>query len=212
MRFFNNRWMVFGGVAVVVLALGLLGTSIAVAQEDAEPAFAAGDEDGAKKARRGQRSQRQGRGKGLRQLSKAASQLDLSAEQQSLLDAVVAGEKERREARRASRGEGMKSEMGSFEDGAIDANAVHARIDDRFDAGRFAAHQKADSLIAFFNSLDADQRAEFEALMEKARERRSARQGQRGPEVRKGQRGADFDGERPQRKDRGGFARGAQGS
>jgi len=181
--------MVFGGVAVMALALAVLGTGMALAEEEPEPGFVAA-EDGDEREARCNRGKKGRGGKGMRPLVKAAGQLDLSANQQALLAVMVDADKERRKARRGTRGSGVQGARAFFEDSTLDADAMHASIDDRFDTRRATAHERADDVLAFLGSLDADQRADLKILLEQGRERRVERRQQRGSEGRKGPFGA----------------------
>ncbi len=183
MRTFKSlRWAALAGFGVVVLAVGMMGASVAT-----------GDQE----QRRGEGFKGRGPGGPAARVAAMAEELNLSAEQKAYFDEVQEFKKAKRAARRDARGSGsMLDDMAS---GSLDARTVHSSIDERFESARTNAHAAADARIAFLNSLDDDQlamlaekRAE-RAERKKAKRERKGKRGRRGPG---GQGGAQ--GEMPQ--------------
>jgi len=187
--------MAFGSVGLLVLALGIVGAGMAVAEEG-------GDEEVT--------AERRGRGPSMRSVARVADQLELSAEQRGYLDEMKQMRKSKRGAKRAMRGACMKDIMKSVKGESVDADSVHAAIDERFAQAQVSAHARADLMITFFSSLDEQQRATLLEEMKSARSERQARmrsEGQdgkrcscsreRGQRGQRGQRGPRGGGEEP---------------
>ncbi len=145
-----------GIVGIALLALGILGAGAALADE--------GEGEGCDGGRC--------RGAGGGRLMAMAQELDLSEDQLEKLDRVRELVRERRQDRRERRGAGYSVVLESMEDGEIDVDQVHASIDERMEAKRATAHEVADEMIGFFDSLDAEQRA---TMLEQMEERRGER-------------------------------------
>ena len=158
------RWMVLGGVGALVVTLGLLGAGMAVAEES--------EGEG--------RSCSRERGHGTGRMMAAVDELDLTEEQQASLDALREMRSERSEFRREMRGGCFRDVLAGLSDGEVDAESVHADIDARFDEARGTAHERADLALAFFDSLDEEQKTLLIAEMQSVRERCQERCGQDG--------------------------------
>ena len=92
----------------------------------------------------------------------------------------------------------MKDVMKSMKGESVDAAAVHAAIDARFAQAQVSAHARADTMIAFFSSLDEQQRSTLLEEMKNARSERKARMRGEGREGRRGSK-AQERGQRGQR-------------
>ncbi len=149
------RWAAMAGFGVIVLAVGMMGAGLAGAEEE--------DGEGRGPCCRG------GRGAAL------AEELGLDEEQQAMLEEAQEYKRERRSMRRAQRGAGM---FAGLADGEMDADSIHADIDERFEEARTQAHAAADARIAFWDSLDDTQRQQ---LTEHLEQQGSRGQRMRGP-------------------------------
>ena len=182
------RWMAFGSVGFLVVALGIVGAGMAVAEES-------GAEEEAT-------SQRRGRAPSMRTVARIADNLELDEQQQGYLDEMKELRKSERSARRAVGGGCMKDVMKAMKDENADADAVHAAIDARFAQARGSAHARANTMIAFFSSLDPQQKAALLEEMKNARSERQSRMRGEGRGDRKGS-SARERGQRGQRGQRG---------
>ncbi len=110
-----------------------------------------------------------GRREVIRSLVDAA---DLSPEQRQALRDLREEEREGREALRAERGEVLRDVVDIAEAGA-DPEALEALLDARIEVHREALHQSLDRALAFWSSLDDQQRADvLAAVRELEAERR----------------------------------------
>lgn len=168
--FKSLRWAALAGFGVIVLAVGMMGASVAT-----------GDQE----QRRGEgfRGRGPGGGGGDR-MGAMAEDLNLSAEQKAFFDDVQAVKKEKRQARRAMRGEAAL--LDDMMDGGIDARSIHMDIDEKFETARGKAHEAADARIAFLNSLDDTQLALLDEKRAERAERKKDKRQKRGKRGRRG--------------------------
>lgn len=129
-------------------------------------------------------------------LSRVADELDLTEAQVAMLDDMKAEAKSDMKAMRAERQErqGELAEMLSAD--KINRKLVHARIQERADQRAEAAHQAADTLMDFFDSLDDAQRATLLEQIEEMEARRAERSEERSERL------EDDDSERSERSER----------
>ena len=123
-------------------------------------------------------------------ISKFAEALDLSAEQEGMLETMRADAKSQRQAHREEKqaNKGQLIEMLGQE--TLDADQIHDLIDTRTNEMASFAHDMADQFIAFHATLDDEQRATLVEKVEEAsarHEERQERRGERGGE--RGERG-----------------------
>jgi len=162
--------MALGSVGLLVVALGIVGASMALAEEGAEAEL----------------SERRGRGPGMRGVARITEQLELDEEQKGYLAQLKELRRSERAGRRGKQGSCMKDILATADGGSVDADAVHAAIDERFARSQVAAHARADLMIAFVSSLDEGQRATLQEEIENGRSRRQARMRGEGRDGRRG--------------------------
>ena len=158
-----GRIVSVGVVTVALLALGVLGVGAAFAAEDD-----------------GDCGSGRCRGPGSGRMMSMAADLDLDEGQMERLENARALMREQREARRGRGGPGFEIVSDALETGELDPDEIHARIDEKFEAKRATAHAVADEMIAFFEGLDDEQRAELAARIEERKSQRSERRMRRG--------------------------------
>lgn len=174
------RWMAMAGFGVMVLAVGMIGAGLAGAEE-------------------GEEEQRGSCCRGMRGMD-MAEDLGLDEEQQAMLEEVQEFKRDRRQTRRGQRGAGM---FEGIVDGELSADEIHAGIDEQFEEARAQAHAAADARIAFWDSLDEEQRQALTEHLEQRGPRGSRMRGpcgeegcRRGQAEGRGQRGRCGRGER----------------
>ncbi len=160
--FKSLRWAALAGFGVIVLAMGMMGASVA------------GPDQRPERGERGEGRQ----GKGAERIAALADDLDLSAEQKAYFDEVQEFKKAKRQAKRAARG--GNSLLDDMSAGGIDARTVHSSIDERFEMARSNAHAAADAKIAFLNSLDDGQLAMLAEKRAERIERKKAKKARKG--------------------------------
>ncbi len=151
-----GRMAAGGALAVMILGLGLgFGTAASADEQDGDDGVLCGCGD-------------RGRGSSMvaSRLERLAGELNLTEEQQGYLDEAIQAIGERRQQRRSERGTCTREILASLEDGDLDPASIHEDIDARMAERQALAHEVADDLIAFVNSLDADQRAALAERME----------------------------------------------
>ncbi len=157
-------------ITAIALAVTAVGLQSSRASAESEPQLEA-DEPCETSCRRGQRSRGAGR------LGRMTEGLDLDEEQQALFDAAREQQRTSRSERRHTRHGSLGEVMSALMDGDVDAEAVHARVDERFDQARADAHASADAMLAFLGSLDDEQ---LQQLVEQVSDAPCARRGERG--------------------------------
>jgi hypothetical protein len=182
MTFKTMRMGALAGFGAIVLAVGMMGASVAPADQE---------------QRRGDGFKGRGPGGGADRVATIAADLNLDEQQRAYFEDVQEFKKAKRAARRDTRG--SDSMLQDVSAGGIDARTVHTDIDTRFESARTNAHAAADARIAFLSSLDDDQLAMLaerradRAERKKDKRQRKGKRGRRGPG---GQGGAQ--GEMPQ--------------
>jgi Spy/CpxP family protein refolding chaperone len=150
-----------------VLSLGALGfTSLDAEAAPRGPNAAQHDRGG---------KGHKGAGK-ARMVVKAASQLDLNADQQATVDKVKAEMQAAREARKGARGErGERGErLEGILDGSVSEAQVHAMIDERAAQKTAKAHQDAEWVFEVLDVLSAEQKQELKGIIQERRAQRGA--------------------------------------
>jgi Spy/CpxP family protein refolding chaperone len=165
------KWIATSVAIAAMTALAGLGSTVASAEpepamEEAEPCA--------------QRCHRATRTRGAGFMAQSTDGLELDDQQQALLDAVVEQRSQCGSGRREMRGGGMSDVVASLAEGDLDADEVHARVDERFDEARSEAHAAADAMLAFLDSLDPDQLQQFSEQIEGSPCAQRARRGERG--------------------------------
>lgn len=158
-----GRILSVGIMGVALMALGVLGIGAALAEE--------GESDS---------ESGRCRGSGSGRLMSMAADLELDEDQTARLETVRELVREQRRDRRGRGGPGFEIVSEALETGELDPDEIHARIDESLDAKRATAHAVADEMIAFFESLDEDQRAAMAAQIEERQGERSERRARRG--------------------------------
>ncbi|MEL6341804.1 MAG: Spy/CpxP family protein refolding chaperone [Myxococcota bacterium] len=160
-----------------LLSLGALGaTSLSAVAEDvssnAPTAESCEDDRARPDGRRGHR------GKGHRMM-KAVESLDLSADQQAEIDAIKDDIRAERQAARDARPEGARGNRGMhnelFSADPIDADALHAQLDERMARQNARAHKQLDWTIDILDVLTPEQRAELGEMADANRSERANR-------------------------------------
>ncbi|RME22187.1 MAG: periplasmic heavy metal sensor [Deltaproteobacteria bacterium] len=111
----------------------------------------------------------------------AMRRLDLTDEQQALLDDAIDDIRDQVRAAHSGRERPDREALiAAVADGSLDREALHARVDARLAAMAETAHLSIDRIMDVYESLDADQKAELAELLTQAAERRGA-MGRPGP-------------------------------
>ena len=151
----SKRGLIFG-VVLIVMAAGVLmvvgcqGAEEAEAEQEPAPTMAD------------------------RRIDALASELELDEDQRQRLETIRDTVHERRDAMRAERDEAIEEHLEALESGEIDADEVHARIDEKVDEVRGTIHEVADQIIALVETMDDEQRARAASKLRTFHERMSA--------------------------------------
>jgi len=144
----NLRTIVFGLGFATLGAVTVIGTQ-AFAQQGRGPG------SGAAHAQR----TRGGPGGGMGQIAVIIADLDLSEDQQVLAQELRAELRDQAEGHREDRDADRDSIMEALESDPVDAETIHALIDQRQARKLEVSHAFADAAITFFDSLDGEQQA-----------------------------------------------------
>ncbi len=112
-----------------------------------------------------------------KKIERALDEIEATEEQRAQILAIKERVVASMQARKGER-QAMKQEMLSFwTEENPDPAKVHAKVDERLDARRAAAHEMADAMIEVHRILTPEQRAELAQLIEKRHEKRGKRHG-----------------------------------
>lgn len=111
----------------------------------------------------------------------AMRRLDLTDEQQALLDDAIDDIRDQVRATHSGRARPDREALiAAVADGSLDRETLHTRVDARLAAMAETAHLSIDRIMDVYESLDADQKAELAELLTQAAARRGA-MGHPGP-------------------------------
>ncbi len=106
----------------------------------------------------------------------AMNRLDLTEDQQALLDDAVDDIRDQlRTARRSSERPDRTAMIAEIGDGSLDRTTLHAQVDARMATMTQTAHLSIDRIMDVYDALDADQKAELADMLTQVAERRQDR-------------------------------------
>lgn len=120
-------------------------------------------------------------------MARLADSLDLTDDQQAMVDEMREEARTQMQAHREDRESGKEEIKALLSQETMDAEVVHTMIDDRINEMSGFAHDMADKFIALHATLDEDQRTQLIETMDEVAERHSERRGRHGGE--RGERG-----------------------